>query len=113
MRISESDYKAIRTKQVAKLPKFGNKKTEVDGILFDSKKEATRYHELKLMLRAGLVRDLSLQVPYRIEIDGVLICKYIADFQYELHTPGQYVSWTLIVEDVKGYKTDIYRSRKS
>jgi hypothetical protein len=98
MRMSESDYKAYRTKEVAKKPKFGNKKVEIDGQVFDSKKEAARFHELKLMERAGVIKDLETQPVFQIEINGVKVCKYVADFQY-LET-GK-----LVVEDVKSAHT--------
>ena len=84
--------------------KYGNKKIDVDGILFDSKKEAARYCELKLLQRAGVISDLQLQKEYELiptqRIDGKVVeraCKYKADFAYM--KDGQQV-----VEDVKGYR---------
>ena len=44
--------------------KYNNKKSIVDGINFDSKKEATRYKELKTLERAGIIQDLQRQVKY-------------------------------------------------
>lgn len=46
--------------------KYNAKKAEIDGITFDSKKEARRYAELKLLLRGGEIRDLRLQVEYEL-----------------------------------------------
>lgn len=46
--------------------KYNAKKVEIDGITFDSKKEAARYCDLKLMQRAGEIRDLQLQVEYEL-----------------------------------------------
>ena len=46
--------------------KYGAKKTMVDGITFDSKKEAQRYEELKLMEKNGYIKDLKLQVGYEL-----------------------------------------------
>ena len=46
--------------------KYRNKKVEVDGILFDSKKEANRYMELKLLEKAGEITDLKRQVRYEL-----------------------------------------------
>ena len=40
------------------------KKCQVDGIKFDSLKEARRYQELRLLERAGKIADLRLQVPF-------------------------------------------------
>ena len=46
--------------------KYGARKTVVDGITFDSKKEANRYRELKLLERAGEICCLRLQVPFEL-----------------------------------------------
>lgn len=84
--------------------KYGNRKVTVDGIEFDSKKEAQRYWELKLMQRAGVISGLELQKEFELiptqRIDGKVVersCKYKADFAYI--KDGQQV-----VEDVKGYR---------
>ena len=96
--------------------KYGSNKAVVDGITFDSKKEAKRYSELKLLQRAGEISDLQIQVKFVLipaqrepdsagkrggVIKGALIereCSYIADFVYK-DKKGD-----LHVEDVKGYK---------
>ena len=87
--------------------KYRNKKTVAGGITFDSKKEAKRYYELKLLERAGKISNLELQKPY-VLIDkstyGRAI-KYVADFVYT--EKGE-----TIVEDVKGFRTDVYRLKK-
>lgn len=76
-------------------PKYRNKKTMVDGRTFDSKLEATRYVQLKKMQEAGLIFDLKTQVTFVLEVSGVMICKYIADFTY-INEDG-----SRVVEDVK------------
>ena len=93
--------------------KYGNRKTVVDGITFDSKKEATRYAELKLLQRAGEIFDLQRQVPFTLipkqTRDGKVIerpCVYKADFVYK-EKDG-----TEVVEDVKGVCTKEYRIKK-
>ncbi len=84
--------------------KYGNIKTVVDGITFDSKAEARRYGELKLLERAGEIRDLELQPKFAlVGIGATKICQYRADFAYQ-HTNGP-----LVVEDVKGVRTPVYR----
>lgn len=90
--------------------KYHAKKTVVDGITFDSKREAKRYSELKLLERAGAIKDLQLQVRYELipafDCDGKHYrptC-YIADFVYIDAKTGKE-----IVEDVKGARTDVYR----
>jgi hypothetical protein len=82
--------------------KYKAKKTEVDGILFDSRLESKRYSFLKMMERAGKITDLKLQVPFiligRFEDyfgNKYRESKYIADFVYR-NANGDYVT-----EDVK------------
>lgn len=97
------------------MSKYNSRKTIVDGITFDSKKEAKRYVELKRMEQEGLIQGLELQVPFElvpsftIMIDGKKKkrrnMKYIADFVY-------YDNGNKVVEDVKGRKTDIYKLKK-
>lgn len=81
--------------------KYNARKVTIDGIAFDSAKEAARYRELKLMQRAGEIRDLRLQVEYELipKQAGERACNYIADFVYQDIRTGK-----TVVEDVKGYK---------
>ena len=86
--------------------KYGNVRTEVDGVTFHSKREAKRYEELELMQKAGEIRELKLQPPYTFYIRGIKICKYVADFSYrEIKKNGDRL---LIIEDVKGHRTREY-----
>lgn len=90
--------------------KYGSRRTEADGYTFDSKKEADRYADLKLRLHAGEIRDLRLQVPYPITINGQVLCRYVADFVYFDVKAGREV-----VEDVKSPATarkELYRLKK-
>lgn len=95
-----------------KVSKYHNKKTVVNGITFDSKHEAERYQTLLLLLRAGEISDLRLQVPYEliptIKLNGETFrsTKYLADFVYK-DKDGKDV-----VEDAKGMKTDVYKLKK-
>lgn len=88
-----------------KKSKYNNQKLEIDGHLFDSKKEARRYIELRIMLTAGIIQNLLLQVPYELNEGGSHSLKYISDFEYDKE--GRH-----IVEDAKGYKTKIYLKKK-
>ena len=91
------------------MQKYGNRKTEVDGLLFDSKKEAERWCELKLLERAGVISDLFRQMPITLlpaqrNDKGKVIerpVKYVADFMYTEN--GQ-----TVIEDVKGVRTKEY-----
>ena len=95
------DHKANTPKR----SKYGAVKTTVDGIRFDSKKEAARYGVLKLLLRAGKITNLLRQPEFPITINGVKCGKYVADFSYV--EGGKHV-----VEDVKGMKTAVYKLKK-
>lgn len=95
--------------------KYHNKKTVYDGIKFDSKKEATRYCELKQLERAGVIKELRLQPRYilqeKYEINGrkERAITYIADFEYYDNEKQK-----IVVEDVKSpaTKTQVYRIKK-
>ena len=80
--------------------KYGNRKTVVDGIIFASAKEARRYGELKLLARAGEIRDLALQPRYPIIVGETTIAHYLADFTYVEAASG-----VQIIEDVKSEAT--------
>lgn len=108
--------------------KYGNTKITVDGIQFDSKREAARYQELKLLERAGVISLLQRQTKFQLIPDqhapsnavytkgprkgqrkpGKLLeheCSYIADFCYIQN--GE-----TVVEDAKGYRTEVYKIKK-
>lgn len=93
--------------------KYNAKKIKIDGHTFDSKKEAQRYCELKLFLKAGEIRNLELQPRFLLQegfIDKNEIkhkkIEYVADFLY-IDKAGRNV-----VEDVKGVLTDVYKIKK-
>jgi len=93
--------------------KYRNVKTEVDGIVFASKKEADRYQELKLLERAGKICDIKLQpkflvIPVFTSSSGVKhrATHYVADFMYEV-VDGKAKNLP-IVEDAKGVRTKEY-----
>ena len=103
--------------------KYNAQKCVVDGITFDSRKEANRYCELKLLERGGVISDLQMQVkfvliPSQYEPDTVKVlksgkekvvkgkliereCSYIADFVYQYNG-------NTVVEDSKGFRTKEY-----
>ena len=90
--------------------KYGNRKVVLDGQTFDSKREAGRYGELKLLERAGQIKDLELQprfelIPKQRRADGKAerACEYVADFRYTDTATGQ-----TVIEDAKGVRTDTY-----
>lgn len=82
--------------------KYNAQRTEVDGIQFDSKKEAARWEQLQLMLRSGEISDLRRQVAFGLTVNGELVGTYKADFTYRDKAGKR------VVEDVKGVHTDVY-----
>lgn len=108
--------------------KYNATKCVVDGIQFDSKHEANRYCELKLLQRGKVISDLRLQVEFELipnqyatekrygkngkelKDKQVLLerkCSYIADFVYTLNETGE-----TVVEDAKGLRLDTYKLKK-
>jgi hypothetical protein len=102
----------VAAQRKAKTPtrsRFRNVRTVVDGISFASKAEATRYEQLKVLLSKKKIRDLELQPKYNLDVNGVRVTTYRADFRYVDVTTGK-----VVVEDVKGARmkkgTDIVKS---
>tara|TARA_X000000950_G_scaffold109469_1_gene137956 strand:+ start:463 stop:798 length:336 start_codon:yes stop_codon:yes gene_type:complete len=96
------------------MTKYRAIKTVVDGITFDSKKEAKRYSELKMMEKAGIIATLRLQPEFKCMVKGKKVCTYKADFEYLMvdeEGPDGQIGY-YIVEDVKGFKTPVYRLKK-
>ena len=93
--------------------KYNNKKVEYDGHVFDSQKECTRYKQLRLLERAGLIKDLELQKEYilqdKFKLNNKTIRKitYVADFTYYSD-----IDKKVHVVDVKGFKTEVYKLKK-
>lgn len=91
--------------------KYGNNPIIVNGHPFASKAEARRYEQLLIMEQAGAIKGLRLQPKYELipkfRKNGKTIRKteYIADFEY-------IEDGKTIVEDVKGFATDVYKLKK-
>lgn len=101
------------------MSKYRNSKITVNGMVFDSKKEARRFNELSLLEKSGAISNLRMQVEYELlpvqrEADTIgkrggvkkgnvieKAVKYIADFVYE--EDGK-----TVVEDTKGFRTKDY-----
>lgn len=94
------------------MSKYRNKRINVNGIWFDSTREANRYGELKMLERAEEISCLRLQVPYTLAPEVVINGKkkraltYVADFVYA----DKYGD--VITEDCKGFKTDVYKIKR-
>ena len=93
--------------------KYGNEEKVVDGIKFDSKLEAKRYIQLKLLQRAGEIKDLRtqpsfvLQPSYKKNGKTIRAIKYVADFVYYDVRENK-----TFVEDTKGFRNDMYKLKK-
>ena len=109
--------------------KYGNRKTTTsDGVVHDSRLEASRWCELKLLERAGAIKDLRRQVEFELIPaqyesferyskkgtrlkDGVKLVErkvsYVADFVYHDVEANK-----MVVEDTKGFKTKDYKIKK-
>ncbi len=89
--------------------KYKNVKVNVDGIRFDSKKEAARYKDLKLLLLGGVISHLELQPQIALMCNGAKIGFYRPDFRYFDKQAN-----ATIVEDVKSKptKTAVYNLKK-
>ncbi len=96
---SERASRAASVQPHAKKSKYGNKRVQIDGIWFDSILEGHRYGQLKLLKLAGEITDFKMQVTYRLEVNGVHICDYRADFVVT------YPDGRIEVEDTKGVET--------
>ena len=96
----------VRVDLTVKRNKYGAKRTLVDGIRFDSAKEARRWTELKY---DPTIFGLQRQPVFQIVVNGVHICDYRADFAFMRRPSSQ-----IIVEDVKSKatKTAVYQLKK-
>ena len=104
--ISRKQFSKIKNREGQK---YHSSKACVDGIIFDSKKEAERYQELLLLEKAGDISNLQRQVPFELipsqKRNGKVVersCKYVADFCYTDKNGNS------IVEDTKGFHTKDY-----
>ena len=100
--------------------KYKNKKTVVNGITFDSQKEAERFRQLLLMQQAGEIIGLRLQPEFTLQEafttargERARAIKYRADFAYNrIVKVGAEIRLEPVVEDVKGYRTKDYELKK-
>lgn len=83
--------------------KYGNRRVGA----YDSLKEARRAQELDLLAKARKISSVRHHPRYRLEVCGVHVCDYEADFQYLDMETGR-----TVVEDVKGVRTPVYKLKK-
>jgi hypothetical protein len=89
--------------------KYNAKKTEVNGRTFDSAAEAERAVELQWLLELGQITDLRYQVPFELipDQDGERAVFYRADLVYR-----RVADDSMVIEDVKGFRTDAFRIKR-
>jgi hypothetical protein len=87
--------------------KFRAVRTEVDGIVFASKREAKRYHELKLLEHIGAISGLELQPAYDITVNCQHICTVKLDFRYVDNS-----TFSRVIEDSKGVDNPLSRLKR-
>jgi hypothetical protein len=104
--ISAQEARTLLSKP--KRSKYGAKKTELDGVTYDSKAEADYAAELKLREKAGEVGGIEIQRPFPILINGFSVGVYRADFSFIDHKEGG----RLRVIDVKGYDTPLSKFKR-
>jgi hypothetical protein len=85
-----------------KPPKYGNRKTERDGVTYDSKGEADRAAVLEVLEMAGRISGLTKQFRIPLLVGDKKVCTYVADFKYE--QDGK-----VVIEDFKGFETDTFK----
>ena len=88
----------IEMEAAAKRNKYGSRATVVDGVRFDSRKEAKRWQLLKAMEESGEITRLRRQVRFDLAVNGIAVCAYVADAVYER-------GGATVVEDVKSAPT--------
>jgi hypothetical protein len=113
-RMTAADFVQAGAKRPAR-NKYAAVRTEAGGRKFDSKKEAHRYMDLRMLERSGAIADLRCQVRFELMgQDGPLLTEkgnphvYIADFVYRDTKTSQF-----LIEDVKGLRTPEYRLKKA
>lgn len=107
IKLTTEEYKSMTPKRRGRSKYNAQPVYLEDGLRFDSKKEAARWNQLVLLERAGVIQGLRRQVPF-VLIDksthGRAI-KYVADFSYMQ-------DGVEIVEDAKGYRTEVYKLKR-
>ena len=97
---------SVQRRMNQKRNKYGNRKTVVDNITFDSAKEARKWKELRILEKAGEIEGLKRQVEYPLTVNDIRIAKYRCDFQYFDKHGVEHVL------DVKGYETREWKIKR-
>ncbi len=109
-RINIKQYKAMMTED--KGNKYNARKTRVDGITFDSRKEAHYYCDLKRLQKAGQVVGFDMQVEFVLQEGFYYHKKYFRPIKYVADFVVRYASGKTEVVDVKGFRPRVYEIKK-
>lgn len=104
--IPDIDVVGGKVVQMRRRSKFGNRRTPVGELTFDSAREAKRWGDLVLLERIGEISDLRRQVAYPLTVNGILTTTYVADFVF-VDKCGR-----TVVEDSKGVQTDAFKIKR-
>ncbi len=114
--VTQEQYRAILKKQANTR---GNERVAVDGYCFDSKGEAARYAELKLLEQAGAIEDLTVHPVYLLQAsfrDSAgrkhRAIHYEGDFSYTEVLDPRSIQGRAVVEDVKGHRTEVFKLKE-
>ena len=116
MNWTQEEYEAWQCKNgkqehgviLTKKPKYRNNRIKVDGFLFDSQLEANYYSDLKIQLRAGIIKGFCRQAHFILTTggNGLEPMEYIADFVV-FNLDG-----TTEIIDTKGFETDLFKAKQ-
>ena len=87
------------------MTKYRSVKAVEDGFTFASQRERNRYLELKLLQKAGMIRNLELQPRFPMIVNGQKVCTYVGDFSY-------FENNHRVIEDSKGFRTREYITKR-
>jgi DNA-binding transcriptional regulator PaaX len=95
--------------------KYHAQRCEWQGMTFDSRHEMRRYQELDVLQCGGAIRNLKRQVPYDLAVNGIKVCRYVADAVYEELWPALGGEWRVVVEDAKSpaTRTPAYKLKRA
>ena len=98
----------IQSYRPTRQKKYGNRKVQIDGYTFDSRKEGNRYMELKFLLAAGKIKDLELQKAY--ELQESFINAFTGKRERPIYYKADFVYYDIergetVIEDVKSPAT--------
>jgi hypothetical protein len=109
-RISAAQYREMIEQE--NTHKYGAKRTTVDDIKFDSKREADYYCELKLLKRSGEIKDFELQPEFVLVEDFTKFGEKVKGIKYRADFKITHNDDSIEIIDVKGFETKDFKLKK-